>query len=108
MRWAEDAEKMQEMLPVPPMMGGYARLQSEKIARQKGLDCVTTDIVKETEKIYEEFIGEDSVCLILGDNIFYGHGLVDKLNTAANQESGATVFGYYVKDPERYGVAEFN
>ena len=59
MRWAEDAEKMQEMLPVPPMMGGYARLQSEKIARQKGLDCVTTDIVKETEKIYEEFIGEE-------------------------------------------------
>ena len=59
MRWAEDAEKMLEMLPVPPMMGGYARLQSEKIARQKGLDCVTTDIVKETEKIYEEFIGEE-------------------------------------------------
>ena len=59
MRWAEDAEKMQEMLPVPPMMGGYARLQSEKIARQKGLDCVTADIVKETEKIYAEFIGEE-------------------------------------------------
>ena len=59
MRWAEDAEKMLEMLPVPPMMGGYARLQSEKIARQKGLDCVTADIVKETEKIYAEFIGEE-------------------------------------------------
>ena len=59
MRWAEDAEKMLEMLPVPPMMGGYARLQSEKIARQKGLDCVTADIVKETEKIYGEFIGEE-------------------------------------------------
>ena len=59
MRWAEDAEKMLEMLPVPPMMGGYARLQSEKIARQKGLDCVTADIVKETEKMYAEFIGEE-------------------------------------------------
>ena len=59
MRWAEDAEKLQEMLPVPPMMGSYARLQSEKIARQKGLDCVTTDVVKETERIYEEFIGTE-------------------------------------------------
>ena len=59
MKWAEDAEKMLEMLPVPPMMGGYARLQSEKIARQKGLDCVTTDIVRETEKIYAEFIGKE-------------------------------------------------
>ncbi len=59
MRWAEDAEKMVEMLPVPPMMGSYARLQAEKIARQKGLDCVTTEIVKETEKIYAEFIGEE-------------------------------------------------
>ena len=49
MRWAEDAEKMVEMLPVPPMMGGYARLQAEKIARQKGLDCVTTDIVTITD-----------------------------------------------------------
>jgi Fe-S-cluster-containing hydrogenase component 2 len=59
MRWAEDAEKLQETLPVPPMMGGYARLQSEKIARQKGLDCVTADVVKETERIYEEFIGAE-------------------------------------------------
>jgi len=59
MRWAEDAEKLQEMLPVPPMMGGYARLQSEKIARQKGLDCVTTDVVRETERIYAEFMGRE-------------------------------------------------
>ncbi len=59
MRWAEDAEKLQEMLPVPPMMGSYARLQAEKIARQKGLDCVTADVVKETERIYEEFIGRE-------------------------------------------------
>ena len=59
MRWAEDAEKLQEMLPVPPMMGSYARLQSEKIARQKGLDCVTADVVRETERIYEEFIGTE-------------------------------------------------
>ena len=59
----------------------------------------------------EAFIGEDDVCLILGDNIFYGHGLIDMLaNSIANVENDgkATVFGYYVKDPERYGVAEFD
>lgn len=58
--------------------------------------------------IGDDFVGDDSVCLVLGDNIFYGHGLRDSLRTAANQEGGATVFGYYVKDPERYGVVEFD
>jgi len=58
--------------------------------------------------IGEEFIGDDSVCLILGDNIFYGHGLSETLQHAAKQEAGATVFGYYVQDPERYGVVEFD
>lgn len=59
----------------------------------------------------EEFIGDDDVCLVLGDNIFYGHGLINMLeNSIANVENDgkATVFGYYVKDPERYGVAEFD
>ena len=54
----------------------------------------------------EEFIGQDSVCLILGDNIFYGQGLAGDLQEAAKLTSGAIVFGYYVKDPERYGVVE--
>lgn len=54
--------------------------------------------------IGEHFIGNDSVCLILGDNIFYGNTLEDKLQRAVQQESGATVFAYYVNDPERYGV----
>jgi glucose-1-phosphate thymidylyltransferase len=61
--------------------------------------------------IGEEFIGDDDVCLVLGDNIFYGHGLTTMLeNSIANveNEKKATVFGYYVKDPERYGVAEFD
>ncbi|MDD0852485.1 glucose-1-phosphate thymidylyltransferase RfbA [Halobacteriovorax sp. GB3] len=58
--------------------------------------------------IGEEFIGDDSVCLVLGDNIFYGHGLTQKLERAASLESGATIFGYNVQDPERYGVAEFD
>ncbi len=59
----------------------------------------------------EEFIGDDDVCLILGDNIFYGQGLTKLLATSvenAEKEKKATVFGYYVKDPERYGVAEFD
>jgi len=55
-----------------------------------------------------DFIGDDAVALVLGDNIFYGHGLSDKLRAAAARESGATVFGYQVRDPERYGVVEFD
>ena len=61
--------------------------------------------------IGEEFIGNDSACLVLGDNIFYGHGLTEMLKEAvltAENENKATVFGYWVNDPERYGVAEFD
>ncbi len=56
----------------------------------------------------KEFIGDDKVCLILGDNIFFGHGLPQVLRSAAEQENGAVVFAYPVKDPERYGVVEFD
>ncbi len=56
----------------------------------------------------EEFIGKDPVCMILGDNIFYGHGFGDVLLDTAKLTSGACVFGYYVNDPERYGVVEFD
>ncbi|MGD9018111.1 MAG: glucose-1-phosphate thymidylyltransferase RfbA, partial [Desulfobacterales bacterium] len=55
-----------------------------------------------------EFIGSDTVALILGDNIFYGHGLPEQLATAKNRTSGATVFGYWVNDPQRYGVISFD
>lgn len=58
--------------------------------------------------IGEEFIGEDNVALVLGDNIFYGHDLPKELEAAVNQQSGATVFAYHVNDPERYGVVEFD
>ena len=58
--------------------------------------------------IGEQFIGSDSVCLVLGDNIFYGHSLPEMLQAAARIDSGARVFGYYVRDPERYGVVEFD
>jgi glucose-1-phosphate thymidylyltransferase len=58
--------------------------------------------------IGEGFIGKDGCALVLGDNIFYGNGLSDLLKIAASRDSGATVFGYHVPDPERYGVVEFN
>ncbi len=58
--------------------------------------------------IGEEFIGDDSVCLILGDNIYHGNGLTKMLQRAASKSTGATVFGYQVKDPERFGVVEFD
>jgi glucose-1-phosphate thymidylyltransferase len=56
----------------------------------------------------ERFIGNDGVCLILGDNLFYGHGLPEQLRSAMSANDGATVFGYYVSDPERYGVLSFD
>jgi glucose-1-phosphate thymidylyltransferase len=58
--------------------------------------------------IGREFVGRDDVALVLGDNIFYGHGLPDDLRRAASRKKGATVFAYQVRDPERYGVVEFN
>jgi len=58
--------------------------------------------------IGEEFIGEDSVCLILGDNIYYGSGLSKLLQRSASKDNGATVFGYHVHDPDRFGVVEFD
>lgn len=56
----------------------------------------------------EEFIGDDNVCMILGDNIFYGHGFGECLLETAKMTNGACIFGYYVNDPERYGVVEFD
>jgi glucose-1-phosphate thymidylyltransferase len=58
--------------------------------------------------IGRDFIGNDPSCLVLGDNIFYGVGLTERLKRASAREHGATVFGYWVRDPERYGVAEFD
>jgi len=58
--------------------------------------------------IGEDFIGDDNVCLVLGDNIYYGQGLSNMLQAAAKREKGATVFGYQVTDPERFGVVEFD
>ena len=71
----------------------------------------TPDGLAQAFVLGEEFIGDDDVCLVLGDNIFYGHGFTTMLSNAianVRDEKKATVFGYYVKDPERYGVAEFD
>jgi len=68
----------------------------------------TPDGLAQAFLIGEEFIGDDSVCLILGDNIFHGQHFTEKLLRAAAQPSGATVFGYWVKDPERFGVIDFD
>jgi len=58
--------------------------------------------------IGESFIGDDSVCLVLGDNLFYGHAFTPRLEAAAAREVGATIFGYPVKDPERFGIVAFD
>ncbi len=58
--------------------------------------------------IGESFIGSDSVAMILGDNIFFGHGLKERVRKAASRKKGATIFGYYVDDPERFGIVEFD
>jgi glucose-1-phosphate thymidylyltransferase len=68
----------------------------------------TPDGLAQAFIIGEKFIGNDSVCLVLGDNIFYGQSFSPKLKAAANRADGATVFGYQVKDPERFGVVEFD
>lgn len=56
----------------------------------------------------EDFIGDDHVCLVLGDNIFYGYGFTERLRTAANRAEGATIFGYHVSNPQAFGVVEFD
>lgn len=69
---------------------------------------VSPDGLAQAFIIGEEFIGNDSCALVLGDNVFYGHDLPKELEMAMNQEKGATVFAYHVKDPERYGVVDFD
>jgi glucose-1-phosphate thymidylyltransferase len=64
--------------------------------------------IAESFIIGEKFIGKDSVCLILGDNIFFGHNLTEILQDAAQLKWGGLIFGYYVRDPQRYGVIELN
>lgn len=69
---------------------------------------VSPDGLAQAFIIGEKFIGDDSVCLVLGDNIFWGQGFSPMLTSAASQKTGATVFGYKVHDPERFGIVEFD
>jgi glucose-1-phosphate thymidylyltransferase len=99
------------IISTPEDISGYQRLLSD--GKQFGLNISyaiqpSPDGLAQAFIIGEKFIRNDSVCLVLGDNIFYGQGFTPKLQAAASRESGATVFGYQVKDPERFGVVEFD
>ena len=102
------------IISTPQDLPGFKRLLGDgndygvnfKYAEQPSPDGLAQAFI-----IGEKFIGNDSVCLVLGDNIFYGGYFTDKLKAAvkaADEEAKATVFGYWVSDPERYGVAEFD
>ena len=99
------------VISTPRDLPGFQHLLGD--GSQWGLDISyaeqpSPDGLAQAFVIGESFIGKDSVCLVLGDNIFYGHGLSEMLRRAGSRDQGATVFGYYVRDPERYGVVNFD
>ncbi len=99
------------IITTPEDIAGYQRLLGN--GEQYGVHLSyaiqpSPDGLAQAFLIGEEFIGQNRVCLVLGDNIFYGQGFTGKLMEAAARDSGATVFGYQVKDPERFGVVEFD
>lgn len=99
------------IISTPDDMSGYQRLLGN--GEQFGINISyeiqpSPDGLAQAFIIGEDFIGDDNVCLVLGDNIFYGQGFTPKLLHAAEKKTGATVFGYQVKDPERFGVVEFD
>jgi glucose-1-phosphate thymidylyltransferase len=99
------------IISTPEDIGSYQRLLAD--GSRFGINISykiqpTPDGLAQAFIIGEEFIGGDNVCLVLGDNIFYGQGFTPKLLNASGKAKGATVFGYQVKDPERFGVVEFD
>ena len=99
------------IISTPEDISGYKRLLGN--GEQFGIEISfaeqpSPDGLAQAFIIGEEFIGDDSVCLVLGDNIFYGQNFTGKLASAVNRKEGATVFGYPVKDPERFGVVDFD
>ena len=99
------------VISTPEDISGYQRLLGD--GSQYGINLTyaiqpSPDGLAQAFIIGEEFIDKDRVCLVLGDNIFYGQGFTGKLREAVAREQGATVFGYQVKDPERFGVVEFD
>jgi len=99
------------VITTPEDQASFQRLLDD--GSQFGLDISyavqpSPDGLAQAFLIGENFIGDDTICLVLGDNIFYGQGFTPMLRAAAARERGATVFGYRVKDPERFGVVEFD
>ncbi|ATO19193.1 glucose-1-phosphate thymidylyltransferase [Acinetobacter sp. LoGeW2-3] len=99
------------VISTPEDIEGFKRLLGD--GSQFGIELSYTiqprpDGLAQAFILGEEFIGQSNVCLVLGDNIFYGPGLTPMLRQAAARQKGATIFGYQVKDPERFGVVEFD
>ena len=99
------------IISTPDDIDGFKRLLAD--GRELGIDISyavqpSPDGLAQAFIIGEEFIGDSNVCLVLGDNIFYGQGFTPLLRQAVNRQKGATVFGYQVKDPERFGVVAFD
>ena len=99
------------IISTPDDIDGFKRLLSD--GQELGIDISyavqpSPDGLAQAFIIGEEFIGDSNVCLVLGDNIFYGQGFTPLLRQAVNRQKGATVFGYQVKDPERFGVVAFD
>lgn len=99
------------VITTPSDIGAYRRLLGDGMSYGIRLDYAeqpNPDGLAQAFLIGERFIGRDSVCLVLGDNIFYGQAFSGRLSRAAEKSRGATIFGYQVKDPERFGVVEFD
>ncbi|MES1964863.1 glucose-1-phosphate thymidylyltransferase RfbA [Psychrobacter sp. AH5] len=99
------------IISTPDDIDGFKRLLGD--GTELGIDISyavqpSPDGLAQAFIIGEDFIGDSNVCLVLGDNIFYGQGFTPLLQQAVNRQKGATVFGYQVKDPERFGVVAFN
>jgi glucose-1-phosphate thymidylyltransferase len=99
------------IITTPEDQAGFIRLLGD--GSQFGINITfaiqpSPDGLAQAFIIGEDFIGEDNVCLVLGDNIYYGESFTQKLVSASQRETGATVFGYQVRDPERFGVVEFD
>lgn len=99
------------IISTPDDIDGFKRLLGD--GNELGIDISyavqpSPDGLAQAFILGEDFIGDSNVCLVLGDNIFYGQGFTPLLRQAVNRQKGATVFGYQVKDPERFGVVEFD
>lgn len=99
------------VISTPSDVSNYQRLLGDGSDFGIGIEYAiqqTPDGLAQAFLIGEDFIGNSDVALVLGDNIFYGHNFTENLKSAVSKKSGATIFGYHVKDPERFGVVEFD